>query len=837
MSDHTLPFMVGLAAATGGLEALSQLVRQLAGGHHTAAYVIAAHMSVPQEGIWGAVMSRESSLRVRELQEDQPLRPKADTLYVAPPGFAVVLNQEGKLTLCAAEASVGQAVPLADRLFTSLARHCGARCAGVVLSGNGSDGSYGLQAIRESGGITIVQDPQSTQYPAMPLSALRTGCVDLTLAPAEIGAHLGKILSGTRDFDALQALQGKPDKFSELFQVLSARTGVDFREYRTSTITRRITRRMLALGVADYDAYLAACRADAAEVDALYRDLMISVTRFFRDPQAFEALKSSVQEMLETLATAEQRCIRVWVAGCATGEEAYSVAILFLEAMGGIEVVSRHRLQVFATDIDPQALDVARRGRYPITARADIPAPLLERYFTLQSDTIEVTKSLRGFVLFSRHNIVQDPPFTNLDCISLRNLLIYFNGGLQDKVLARAGYALTQGGLLFLGAAETIGALDRLFATRDPLHRIYSKREMTRKPLAVPPLPVVPQPAERPGYAGGRAAARQFDNLIRVLAPNGVLASSSGAILRILGDMSMAMAPSVPSGPQTDLKILQPVLRYEAASLMNQALRSRVVSRGQWHALPGLPRQQLCLTCYPIPQSDVAAYLGHPSQPYGADSLVLIALDCRIEEDPSGPAVPPEPGAQEAYIRQIEEEVGTTRQALQQSIEQLQTSNEALQSVNEEMQAANEELQATNEALETSNEELQSTNEELITVNEEILANSARIQHLSAELEAVLHASPFVMIVVDQALQVRHASREAMTLFALDHLPKSGVHISQCAPVAGLPDLVNRICRVFSSREAMVEHAEFAGQCHEMTFTPFYQCDGRALSGVAVTIL
>ena len=517
-----------------------------------------------------------------------------------------------------------------------MAEVCGEQCAAIVLSGTGSDGSYGVRAVREAGGLTIAQDPESSKYTGMPISALQTGCVDLTLSPSEIGAYLGKIVAQSRDTKPMPKLQRKPHALLDLFEVLTARTGVAFRDYKTSNINRRISRRMLALGIADYDTYVEICRRDLAEVDALYKDLMISVTRFFRDPQSFEALKQHVIDLLQTYDAADPRVIRVWVSGCATGEEAYSIAILLLEAMGGIETVAPRRLQVFATDIDQQALDVARRGEYPISATSDIPEDILERYFQVRSESIEVKKSLRAFVLFSRHNVSQDPPFTNLDCISIRNLLIYFSGALQDKVLARVGYGLIPGGLLFLGASETIGSMKDVFAATQNSGCIFRKRAMTRKPALqafidettnavsrsqVPTRPVVET-------LQGKASTRQFDSLIRILAPNGFLASSSGAILRIIGDISVATALTERSGLQVDLKILLPGLRSEAVSLINVALRSREIRHGQWHPLPHATDQQVRLTCYPIPVVGEADVDG--------GSVVLIAVNTRIEETAGG---------------------------------------------------------------------------------------------------------------------------------------------------------------------------------------------------------
>ncbi len=348
----------------------------------------------------------------------------------------------------------------------------------MVLSGTGSDGSYGAQAIRKADGITIAQDPNTAKYDGMPVSAIETGCTDLTLSAEQIGLHLTKILLSSRDFDQLRRLNERPSKLADLFQILLARTNVDFRDYKEKTVTRRINRRMIAMEIEDYDTYVAHCRTSGEEMEALYRDLLISVTRFFRDQSQFDQLRKELEAMAANKGSGQ---FRLWIAGCATGDEVHSIAAILAEAMDGLKALKSAQIQIFATDIDERALEVARRGSYPITAAADIPEPYLSTYFKERGGRIEVIPELRAVALFSMHNVFQDPPFMKVNFLSVRDVLIYFNPALQNRVLHRIHYALNPDGLLFLGTSESMGNLESLFETRAESDKIFSKRKLSVK--------------------------------------------------------------------------------------------------------------------------------------------------------------------------------------------------------------------------------------------------------------------------------------------------------------------------------------------------------------------
>ncbi|MEL7098000.1 MAG: chemotaxis protein CheB [Pseudomonadota bacterium] len=815
---------VGIAASAGGLEAASILVRNLPRDAH-AVYVLAQHMSPTHKSLLSALISRETNLPVQELKQGADITPEIDTIYVTPPNSDVAFR-DGKLGLRDPSGLPATPKPSADRLFKSLAREFGDRSVGIVLSGTGSDGSYGVQAIREAGGITIAQDTASAKYDGMPTSAIETGCIDLTLTPEQMGQHLEKILATPRDFNELRVINERPSRLSELLQILGARSRVDFRDYKETTINRRISRRMVALGIEDYQEYVDFCRTSMDEVDALFRDLLISVTRFFRDPEQFAQLEQEIRRIVNKHETGP---IRVWVAGCATGEEAYSLAVLFAEALGGLKELTKSRLQIFATDIDERALDVARRGIYPVTGAHDIPVRYREQYFHISEAGLEVAPELRHVTLFSKHNIFQDPPFINLDLITLRNVLIYFNTSLQERVLARAHYALNANGVLFLGTSETVGAMSMQFETVNGADRIFTKRGVVRQSSAHMSLMAGNPQSSMAGVSALRQQDRErldirlFDSLAKAVAPNGFIANRNNEIVRVLGDISPILQLDERSALTLSTRLLRGGLKDEAASLVTMSLKARELREGRWQELQGMGFNQVRMIAYPM------------VNPQGEDHC-LVAVQTRMEPVTSTDVDSLSDKERTQYILQIETEMQSTREALQQTVEELQTSNEELQSVNEELQSTNEEAQATNEELETSNEELQSTNEELITVNEELQVNASELQKVSSELSAVLDSAPYPMLVLDQALMVRRTSEQAVEFFNLKKIASIGPHLSQLSLPPEFPNFTTIASEVFKVREIRVVEVQRGDEMHKLIFSPFVDSMDQVI-GVTIAII
>ncbi|MDJ1008515.1 MAG: chemotaxis protein CheB [Paracoccaceae bacterium] len=814
--------MIGIAASAGGLEAISQLLNALP-TDTGASYVIAQHMSPTHKSLMLTLLARETELPIEEIGTGTI--PARNTIYLTPPNSDVVM-QDGKLSLAKPLGSTGAPKPSADRLFATLAENSGEMAIGIVLSGTGSDGSYGVQAIREAGGITIAQDVSSAKYDGMPVSAAETGCVDLVLSPTQIGQHIGKILAEPRDFEALTRINENPSKMSDLLQILLARTRVDFREYKESTIQRRIQRRMVALGIDDYEDYVRHCRASTTETDALFKDLLISVTRFFRDPDEFESLVPTIAALAES---DTNRPIRVWVAGCATGEEAYSIAMMVAEALGGPEHISKERVQIFATDIDKGALERARLGEYPQSALNDVPESYREKYFLLREGRVVMRPELRAVILFSLHNVIQDPPFINVDLVSLRNLLIYFNTRLQERVLGRVYHALSSRGFLFLGRSETIGSLEVDFEPLPDTNRLFRRRAVTRKGLDGPARAALQSdmfwagrmPAIQSG-SGSDVDREMFDTLARSLATNAVLVTAQQDIVRVYGDISPFIELTEASNLNLRLSLLRKPFRDEARSLCIISLKKGERKRGLKQPFEGADFTHIRLEAIPLRLKDAA------------ERYALITIQTYVEEGDETPGEALADNGGDERVRQLQADVATAREALQQTVEELQTSNEELQSVNEELQSTNEELQASNEELETSNEELQSTNEELITVNEELQVNSAELDATRSELEAVLDASPMAILVINSALQINRASDPAQTLFKL---PANYIdlHLGECEVPEGFPNLIEIASQVFSSRQTYERSFRQANGVFSIVCAPYATSSGQ-VRGVNLVI-
>ncbi|MEM1298931.1 MAG: chemotaxis protein CheB, partial [Pseudomonadota bacterium] len=469
MSQQDELFIVGIGASAGGLEAIRTLLKS-SPKDAPAAYVVVQHMSPTQRSVLASLVARETHLETQEVTED--VKPLRNHVYVAPPGWDI-LFADGMLKLVPHKNDLVTPKPSVDRFFRSIAEELQERAIGIVLSGTGSDGSAGVKSIREAGGITIAQDDKTAKYDGMPNSAVETGCIDLILSPLDIGQRLETLSLSVPHLAT--ALKDSVDQapLMEILQIVLAKTRVDFRDYKPTTILRRLERRMTAVGIDSQEEYAAYCREHDEEVEELFRDFLISVTRFFRDPEHFDSLGPFIEDMVREK---QDQPLRIWIAGCATGEEAYSIAMMVCEAMGGLEKAKRRALRIFATDIDEKALNIARSGRYPHGALSDVPERFIKPYFEIGEDNVTVVSDLRQMIVFSMHNVVQDPPFVNMDLVCCRNLLIYFNQVLQDRTLSNFHYGLNDDGKVFLGTAESATVSDDLFIEIEMGRKVLKKR-------------------------------------------------------------------------------------------------------------------------------------------------------------------------------------------------------------------------------------------------------------------------------------------------------------------------------------------------------------------------
>ena len=552
--------IVGIGASAGGLEALREFVAPLAPDGNTC-YVIAQHLSPSHRSMLMELLARETTLEVKEISRNQ--RPRPDLIYITPPNRHVELHN-GLLTVKTPKIKSGPQ-PSVDLLFASLALECEEQAVGVIFSGTGSDGARGIQAIKAAGGITFAQD-DSAKYNGMPNAAIATGCVDLVLPPADVAKRIPHLLDGSARQIMLreQDQVGSSSTYVDICAVIRTHTSIDFTSYRSSTILRRLSRRMSLLHLPDLESYLALLARDSSEIDRLVRELLIGVTSFFRDPIVWDALKGHVEELV--LSKDRQDSIRVWVPGCASGEEPYSLAILFAEAMRKHD--RRIKIQIFASDLDSDALAVGRRGIYPSSVAEQMNPSILQRYFTPLASEFSVKQGIREMIVFSRHNVIQDPPFSKLDMISCRNLFIYFTPELQRRVLERFHYALNSGCVLVLGKSEAIGELGNLFELTDRSNKIFCAANYVSSPFRPSAFTPLKGPKLRdPQHLARRPRSREAranEAIAKYFGPPTVIIDGEDKPVHIAGGIKPYL--QVPTGPS----------QFDVYSLIEEELRAEL---------------------------------------------------------------------------------------------------------------------------------------------------------------------------------------------------------------------------------------------------------------------
>ena len=766
ITDQTVGrhFIVGLGASAGGLEALSALISHLP-ANLGASYVIVQHMSPTHRSMLVQLMSRETVMPVVEIDDGD--RPQPNQVYITPPNRNLSL-QDGAFVLSEPAAEV-MPKPSVNLFFSSLAEDRGENAIAVILSGTGADGAVGVRAIKAAGGIVFAQEPSSAKYSGMPQSAIDTECVDWVMPPDQIAAEIDIVIRSQGEIRMPAPGAPVPPTLKNLLQRVMRHARVDFSGYKESTVWRRILRRMVSNRVNTMEEYLLLTEKNPDELNQLCKEILISVTSFFRDPKAFEALREPLANILASKSPNDE--IRIWVAGCATGEEAYSVAILLAELLG--PALAEFRIQIFSTDIDLNAMAVARRGVYPDSALSEVPAELRERYFIHREDSYEVTKSIRDMVVFARQDLAQDPPFLRLDLITCRNVLIYFQSNLQDQVLATFHYALRAGGLLFLGKSETAHQRDGQFESLSRDARLFRRRIGEARLPAQVLAAAAGVPAELPPPPARSRLQSQEDLLMRAVLdaslPPSVVISSQLDVRHVFGDIAEFL--NIRSGrPDFNLlSLIRPDWRIEAQTLIYQVIQRKQPVTGRVRG----KTQGARLTARPL----------MPRVP-GNDDLYLVSFETHDASEEDFLRTAPGQAGQS-----IEEELIATREHLQTVIEELETSNEETQALNEELQASNEELQASNEELQASNEELQSTNEELTTVNEELQIKTAELAEANADLENIQNSIGFVILVVNDQMRLVRFNLAAQQWLTLGQ-GSIGDSLRAIPSIGNYPDLI-----------------------------------------------
>ena len=804
------PFpIVGVGASAGGLEAFTDLLKHLPADTGMS-FVLVQHLDPHHESALSQLLARVTPMPVQEVTNN--LRVQPNHVYAIPPNTRLTIDQ-GLLKLQLRQPNRTPAHPI-DAFFESLAQDQRERAIGIVLSGTATDGTVGLEAIKAEGGITFAQD-DSARHDSMPRSAVAAGCVDFILSPEVIAKELARIakhplvaaqapqLVSAKDAPAHQHNKTSPpsggrrtpaafaadpkageDGFKKVIHRLRNHSGVDFSLYKSSTIHRRINRRIVLNKLSNVDEYAAFLRTNANELDALYSDVLISVTSFFRNQEAFDLLKRNIFPKL--LQQRRDEPVRVWVLGCSTGQEAYSIAMAFVEASG--QASRARKLQVFATDLNEALLDKARHALYPKSLAQDVSPERLRRFFIEEEGGYRIAKPLREMVVFARQNLITDPPFSRIDLISCRNLLIYLEPSLQQKAIPSFHYALNPEGVLFLGASESIGQFADLFKPADRKHKIFIRKASPTPSLSLPvrrnwaaPPPAgrrQPPPLEKgpqlPDVPRGELDAQREADRISVnrFAPPGVLINANLQILQFRGPTGPYLQPPAAGKATFDiLKMACDGLMLPLRAAINTARKENKIVRkegvraqqnGQTRLvnLEVIPLKNLRERCFLVLFDDAEKTVAHTPAREAQ----------KPEKQPSSFAsLPSEKPASQAIHRigALETELAEARDYLQSIQEQHEATNEELQASNEEVQSTNEELQSINEELETSKEELESANEELTTVNEEMAKRNAELNRLNADLTNLQASTKLPILVVGRDLTIRRFSASAEKTFHL----------------------------------------------------------------------
>ncbi|MDP1524580.1 MAG: EAL domain-containing protein [Rhodocyclaceae bacterium] len=815
-------YYVGIGASAGGLEALRPFVANLP-AHANMTYIVAQHMSPDHRSLMVELLARETQLTVLEASHNVP--PQADTIYVAPPNSDVTVAN-GRLRISKPTNTIGPK-PSVDRFFMSLAEDQEDRAIGIILSGTGSDGSHGIKAIKAAGGICIAQEPKSAKYNSMPNAAIRAGGTDLVLPPPEIAIQLLSIVQWPRAPIADDIEENPPSTIRGIVRQIATHTGMDFSNYKDATISRQIMRRMAAMQIPGLDAYGDYISTHVSELTELAGNFLICVTSFFRDPESFEAVRRVISEILKTKRPGDD--IRIWIPGCATGEEVYTVAIILAEELGSNR--DKYRIQLFATDINGDAVSMARAGVYPEAALNGVDSALIERYFTSQDGMYLIDKSLREMTLFARQDLVQDPPFVRLDMVSCRNLLIYFKSELQERVIKLFHYALHNNAILFLGKSESLGKLSNLFVEKDRRNKIFIKR-----PVASPIIGGFARMrglggSDNLGYVSSKTVIPPTNNevgherLFEIYAPPSLLMTDEGEVLEIFGDCSAFLSIRKGKADFNAFTLIKPPLRAELRAFAHRVGRTKqsAISSPIELAADGISHYYR-----------MAVHYGGQAESENPN-LLLVCFELADVKHPSPGDAAGAGIATSERISELEQEITLNRENLQTVIEELETANEELQSLNEEAQASNEELQASNEELETANEELQASNEELITVNDELGSRTLELSESNGDLTNILNSLQKGLLVVDGNLMVTRYNRIALDFFDIPAGTKP--NLTSVPMLAHVPDLLNHVAHVI--KKGKVDEFEFKREdnCYFMIrMTPYVDDNRKGIGGVVMTI-
>jgi two-component system CheB/CheR fusion protein len=818
--------VVGLGASAGGLGPLEEFLLNVPAASGLA-YLVVQHMDPTHKTLLAELLQRATSLPVQEAVEARRIEP--NSVYVIAPGTELTVVG-GALHLAKPGEPRGQRLPI-DVLFNSLARELGERAIGVVLSGMGSDGTLGLQAIKMQGGLTLAQQPQSAQFDSMPRGAIAAGCVDIIALPADMPARISSII-GPQPPPELPPAESAVEAtaLERILALLLEHTRHDLALYKSNTLVRRIARRVSVHGLDSMAAYADFLRANAQELILLFKEMLIGVTSFFRDPQVWTDLQEEILPVLIARPVRDSGPLRAWVVGCSTGEEAYSLAIAFTEALDACPAPAHRQLQIFATDLNADAIAAARTGRFAATIARDMTPQRLARFFSERPNGYQVDKRIRDMVLFARHDVVMEPPFTRLDIVSCRNLMIYFGTALQKRLVPLFHYSLRPGGVLLLGGSETVGRAQLLFRPLEPKSRLYWRNDngdaagtvvfpTHRRPTSrsasqetsLPHLNI--PPANLPSLAD--------QLLLQSHAPPAVLVNDAGDIVYINGRTGRYLEPAAGKANWNIHVMARPSIRAQLAVALRTALQEKTSVELRALRLDDDTTAAVDITVQAV------------VQPKSLDGMAMIVF----RDVPAAPSrrgrrtkAPgnADPGVTEELLRS-REEAAALRQEMLASKEELQAANEELQSTNEELQSANEELT-------TSKEEAQSMNEELQTINGELQSKLDDLALAQSDMQNLLNSTDIATLFLDSNLNVRRYTEQIARVV---HLRDGdiGRPLGELASTLLYPDLhadVRETLRTLAFSEKQIATSD--GHWFTVRIMP-YRTLANVIQGVVITFV
>ncbi|MGC1309541.1 MAG: chemotaxis protein CheB [Phormidesmis sp.] len=843
-SEATFP-IVGIGASAGGIEACSALLHELP-AEPGMAFVVVQHLGADSPRMLSQILGRKTEMPIAEVEHDTAIQ--LNHVYVIPPNVKMTIR-EGRLQLAPRDRTQKQFMSI-DIFFKSLAENYRYRAIGVVLSGLDGDGAEGLKQIKQAGGITFAQTENTAQFSGMPNTAIETGEVDFILSPDAIARELVNLtqhpyLAQPSLIQASQsASQSDPQLADErhlltIYTLLKAVTGVNFNQYKRTTFERRLRRRMALYKVERLEEYVAYLQDNPAEITALYHDVLITVTSFFRDPPAFVFLKEAIFPSL-----IEQKgldaSIRIWVAGCATGEECYSLAICLFELLSAQNI--NLSIQIFGTDISEAAIDIARQGVYPENRMTGVSPERRQRFFTYTEGRYQISKAVRELCIFARQNLVSDPPFSNIDLVSCRNVLIYFAPILQKRIRSIFHYSLNPEGFLWLGSSESISENSDLFTAVNKQHSIYG-RSLSANRLSFDFItsdhaalsakaPNASQSPENRSYA---TIQRQADQIVlNRYAPVGIIINEQLEILHFRGNTSAYLRPA-PGEPSFNLlKMVQPSLQLELRAAIEQAKAQDTIARRERLQLEDNPRYiQIEVTPIKNPLSSARSYLVL----FEEGPLILAdQANDDLENNPGSPSVSPTITRLEQELAVARQELLDTQAYLQATIEEHDATNQRLTTANEEILSSNEELQSTNEELQTAKEEIQAANEELKTTNEELQSRNSDTRASNDDLLNLLNNVQVPVVMLSNDLRIRRFTPNAQTLFNLI-ATDAGRPISDIRTNLDLPDFETLILEVIETLAVQErEVQDSAGHWYQLRIRPYRTADNR-IDGAVITLI